>query len=204
MKSKIILIMMLVATVFIASCGKDDDGTNQTDVINPEKFIAKITIGSETTDIEYDENKIVAAGNLLSDYSYEYLAITGTNNDPFIVINLYPPDDHPNSGDVISIQIKASAPKPWTRDKQYTTVYFAQLQYVEEYAIVSYWDDSEERDYISYNRPESMSGKVKLWREGKLLKGEIAQRIGLQSHDNRLMYITLNFELRPEDDDLTD
>jgi len=49
-----------------------------------------------------------------------------------------------------------------------------------------------------------MSGKVKLWRDGKLLKGEIAQRIGLQSHDNQLMYITLNFELRPEDDDLTD
>jgi len=204
MKSRITFIPILFAALFITSCGKDDDGTNQTDVINPEKFSAKIWIGNDITEIEYDENKVVAAGNLLSDYSYEYLAITGTNNDSFIVINLYPPDDHPNAGDVISIQISANAPKPWTREKQYTTVYFAQLQYVEEYAIVSYWDDSEERDYISFNRPESMSGKVKLWREGKLLKGEIAQRIGLQSHDNKLMYIALNFELRPEDDDLTD
>jgi hypothetical protein len=49
-----------------------------------------------------------------------------------------------------------------------------------------------------------MSGKVKLWREGKLLKGEIATRIGLQSYDNRLVYITLEFELRPEDDGLSD
>lgn len=49
-----------------------------------------------------------------------------------------------------------------------------------------------------------MSSKVKLWREGKLLKGEIALRIGLQSRDNYLIYITMNFELRPEDDGLTD
>ena len=104
---------------------------------------------------------------------------------------------------MISVQIKANAPKPWTRDKQYTTVYFAQLQYVEEYAIVSYWDESERRDYISYNRPESMSGKVKLWREGKLLKGEI-RSLGLQSRDNRLIYLTLDFELRPGDDGLSD
>lgn len=203
MKPLTFISVLSFAALFMLSCEKDNNN-NKSDVINPEKFKAKIAIGSNITEIEYDESKIVAAGNLLSDYSYEYLAITGTNNDPFIVINLYPPDDHPNSGDVISIQIKANAPKPWTRDKQYTTVYFAQLQYVEEYAIVSYWDDSEGRDYISYNRPESMSGKVKLWREGKLLKGEITQRIGLQSHDNHLIYITLEFELRPEDDDLTD
>jgi hypothetical protein len=202
MKSVIIVLTMLISAVFISSCGKDENSTKQTEVLSPEKFKAVIT-GELETEIEFDENKIVTAGDLLSDYSYEYLSITGTNNDPFIVLNFYPPDDHPHSDDVISIQIKSKEPKPWTRDHQYTTVYFAQLQYVEEYAIVSYWDDSEERDYISFNRPESMSGKVKVWREGKLLKGEV-QRLGLQSHNNRLIYLTLNFEIRPEDDDLTD
>jgi hypothetical protein len=48
-----------------------------------------------------------------------------------------------------------------------------------------------------------MGGKVKLWREGKLLKGEI-KSLGLMSRDFRLIYLTINFELRPEDDDLTD
>jgi hypothetical protein len=48
-----------------------------------------------------------------------------------------------------------------------------------------------------------MSGKVKLWREGKLLKGEI-RSLGLQSRDNRLIYLTLDFELRPGDDGLSD
>ena len=48
-----------------------------------------------------------------------------------------------------------------------------------------------------------MSKKVKLWREGKLLKGEIIG-MGLQSRDNRLIYLTMNFEIRPEDDGLTD
>ncbi|HCT69969.1 MAG TPA: hypothetical protein DF409_01815 [Bacteroidales bacterium] len=192
---------LLFAALFILSCEKDNSN-NKSGVVNPEKFSAVIT-GELKTEIVYDEDKIVAAGNFLSDYSGEYLSITGTDHDPFIVLNFYPPDDHPFSDDVISVQIKANAPKPWTRDKQYTTVYFAQLQYVEEYAIVSYWDESERRDYISYNRPESMSGKVKLWREGKLLKGEI-RSLGLQSRDNRLIYLTLDFELRPGDDGLSD
>lgn len=168
----------------------------------PEKFKAIIT-GELKTEIEYDENKVVAVGDLLSDYSGEYLVITAINQDVNMSIDFYPPDDHPFSDDVISIQIKSDTPKPWTREKQYTTVFYAQLQYVEEYAIVSYWDDSERRDYVSYNRPESMSGKVKVWREDKLLKGEI-RRLGLQSADNRLIYLTLDFEIRPEDDDLTD
>lgn len=204
MKSKITLITMLLAAVFIASCGKDDNSTKQTDVINPEKFTAKITIGNETTEIEYDENKLVTAGNILTDYSESYLAITSTNLDTDMTINFYPPDNHPLKDDVISIMIATPQLKPWTRDKTYTTVYMAQQPYVEEYAVVSYWDGSENRDFISSIRPESMSSKVKLWREGKLLKGEIALRIGLQSFDNYLIYITMNFELRPEDDGLTD
>ena len=201
MKTLTFITGLCFTALFMISCEKDSKN-NKSEVLNPEKFKAVIT-GEIKTEIEYDEQKVVTAGDLMSDYSSAYLAITGTNNDPFIVISLYPPDDHQYSDDVISIQIKSGTPKPWTKDNQYTTVYFAQLQYVEEYAIVSYWDDSEERDYISYNRPESMSGKVKVWREGKLLKGEII-RLGLQSHDNRLIYLTLNFELRPEDDDLTD
>lgn len=202
MKTQILIIGLFITSLFMMSCEKDKDN-NKSAVINPEKFNAVIT-GEIETEIEFDEQKIVSSGDLLSDNSSEYLSFTATDNDPFIVLNFYPPDDHPNSGDVISIQILANAPKPWTRNNQYTTVYFAQLQYVEEYAIVSYWDDSEGRDYISFNRPESMSRNVKVWREGNLFKGETPQRIGLQSHDNRLIYITLNFELRPEDDDLTD
>ena len=187
--------------LFMMSCEKDKDN-NKSDVINPETYKALIT-GEIKTEIEFDEQKIVAAGDFLKDYSSKYLSFTATNNDPFIVINFYPPDDHPYSDDVISIQIKAKEPKPWTRDGKYTTVYFAQLQYVEEYAIVSYWDTSEERDYVSYNRPESMSKKVKIWRDGKLLKGEI-ERMGLQSRDNKLIYLTMNFEIRPGDENLTD
>lgn len=200
MKTQVFIIGFLVTALAMMSCKKDDN--NKSDVINPEKFKAVIT-GAIETEIEFDEQKIVTAGDLLSDYSSEYLSFTATDNDPFIVINFYPPDDHPNKDDRISIQIKAKAIKPWTRDASYTTVYFAQLQYVEEYAIVNYWDDSEERDYISFNRPESMSKKVKIWREGKLLKGEV-ERMGLQSHDNRLIYVSLNFEIRPGDDGLSD
>ena len=201
MKTLTFITGLCFTALFLISCEKDKNN-NKSEVLNPEKFKAVIT-GELKTEIEYDEQKVVSAGDLLSDYSSAYLAITGTNNDPFIVLNFYPHDDHPYKDDRIAIQIKASTPKPWTRDKQYTTVYFAQLQYVEEYAIVNYWDASEERDYISYNRPESMSKKVKLWREGKLLKGEIIG-MGLQSRDNRLIYLTMNFEIRPEDDGLTD
>lgn len=192
---------LCLTALFMISCEKDSKN-NKSEVLNPEKFKAVIT-GELKTEIEYDEQKFVAAGDLMSNYSSEYLSITGTNYNPSIVINFYPPDDHPFKDDRIAIQIQASKPKPWTIDKQYTTVYFAQLQYVEEYAIVNYWDDSEERDYISFNRPESMSKKVKLWREGKLLKGEIIG-MGLQSRDNRLIYLTLDFEIRPEDDELKD
>jgi hypothetical protein len=204
MKSKIAFIAMLSAAVFMTGCGKDDNGSDQTSVLYPEKFKASITIGTETTEIEFDEDKLVTAGNILTDYAESYLAITSSNLDTDMTINFYPPDNHPLKDDVISIMISTAELKPWTRDKTYTTVFYAQHPYVEEYAVVSYWDASESRDYLSSNRPESMSSKVKLWREGKLLKGEIAARIGLQSYDNRLIYITLNFELRPEDDDLTD
>jgi hypothetical protein len=201
MKTKTSIIGLLFAALFIISCEKDKN-TNKSGVLYPEKFTAIIT-GELKTEIGYDENKVIATGNQMSDYSGEYLVITGTNNDPNIVINFYPPDDHPFSDDVISIQIKSKDPKPWARDKSYTTVYIAQHPYVDEYAIVSYWDESERRDYISSIRPESMSGKVKLWREGKLLKGEI-KSLGLMSRDFRLIHLTLDFELRPEDDDLTD
>jgi len=201
MKKMTLIFGLLFAALFMISCEKDKNN-NKSGVLFPEKFTAIIT-GELKTEIEYDENKVIAAGNLMSDYSGEYLVITGTNNDPNIVINFYPPDDHPFSDDVISIQIKSKDPKPWARDKSYTTVYIAQHPYVDEYAIVSYWDESERRDYISSIRPESMGGKVKLWREGKLLKGEI-KSLGLMSRDFRLIYLTINFELRPEDDDLTD
>lgn len=103
---------MLFAAVFITSCGKDDNGTKQTDVINPEKFTAKITIGNETTEIEYDEDKLVTAGNILTDYSESYLAITSTNLDTDMTINFYPPDNHPLKDDVISIMIVTSQLKP--------------------------------------------------------------------------------------------
>jgi hypothetical protein len=206
MKSKIAFTAMFLAAVFMTGCGKDDDGTNQSSVLNPEKFKAKITYGTgtESTEIEYDEGKLVTAGNILTDDSDSYLAITATNLDAGMTINFYPPDNHPLKDDVISIMIYTQQLKPWARDKTYTTVYVAQHPYVEEYAVVSYWDGSEERDFLSSNRPESMSSKVKLWREGKLLKGEIAARIGLQSYDNQLIYITIEFELRPEDDGLSD
>lgn len=202
MKTPTFITGLFFAALFMMSCEKDSNN-NKAEVVNPEKYKAIITIGTIETIFEYDEEKVVAAGDLLSDNSSAYLSFTATQHDPFIVINFYPPDDHPNKEDRIAIQIKASETKPWTRDKEYTTVYFAQLQYVEEYAIVNYWDESERRDYISYNRPESMSKKVKIWREGKLLKGKI-ERMGLQSRDNKLLYITLDFEIRPGDDGLTD
>lgn len=206
MNPKINFILILFAAVFITSCGKDDDGTNQTSILNPERFKAKITYGTGTEfdEIEFDEGKLVTAGNILTDDSDSYLAITATDLDASMTINFYPPDNSPLKDDVISIMIYTQQLKPWSRDKTYTTVYVAQHPYVEEYAVVSYWDGSEERDFLSSNRPESMSGKVKLWREGKMLKGEIATRIGLQSYDNRLVYITMEFKLRTEDDGLTD
>ena len=201
MKKTTFILGLLFMVLFMMSCDKDKDN-NKSDVINPEKYKAVIA-GSIETEIEYDEQTAVATGGALNGYSREHLSILADNYGNSMIIYIYPPDNHPNKDDIISIQIKANAPKPWSRDKEYATVFFAQLQYVEEYAIVSYWDASEERDYISYNRPESMSKKVKLWREGKLLKGEI-RRIGCVSSDNQLIYLTLDFELRPGEDGLTD
>ena len=201
MKTQTFIIGLFFTALFMVSCEKDKNN-NKSDVINPEKYKAVIS-GSIETEIEYDEQKFVATGDVLNDYSGKYLSISADNYGSSMTINFYPPDDHPNRGDIISIQIKANAPKPWSRDKEYATVFFAQLQYVEEYAIVSYLDASEEIDYISYNYPESMSKKVKLWREGNLLKGEI-RRIGCVSRNNHIVYLTLDFEIRPGDEDLTD
>ena len=122
-----------------------------------------------------------------------------------MTINLYPPYDHERSSDVISISIKTKTPRPWARDNEYITAYINQLSNFEEYAIISYWSDEDRRDYVSYYWFESSNDKIKLWREGKLLKGEI---IGIKlSTFNGSHTVTLEslvFELRPEDDDLTD
>lgn len=202
MKIPTFIIGLFFTAPFMMSCEKDKSN-NKSDVINPEKFKVVIT-GDINTEIEFDEQKIIAAGDFMRFSSSEYLSFTAVDSDPLMVLNFFPPDDHPNKDDRISIQIKARDYKPWTRNGTYNTTYFAQLQYAKEYAIVSYWDESERRDYISFNRPESMSRNVKVWREGKLFKGETPQRIGLQSHDNRLIYITLDFEIRPGDDGLSD
>ena len=202
MKTQILIIGLFITSLFMVSCEKDKDN-NKSEVINPEKFKAVIT-GEINTEIEFDEQKYVAAGDFMRFSSSEYLSFTAVNSDPLMVLNFFPPDDHPNKDDRISIQIKAEDLKPWTKNDTYNTTYFAQLIYADKYAVVSYWDESERRDYISFNRPESMSRYVKVSREGKLFKGELDQRIGLQSHDNRLIYITLDFEIRPGDDGLSD
>lgn len=202
MKTPILIFGLFLTSLFMMSCEKDKSN-NKSEVINPEKF--KITItGDINTEIEFDEQKIVAAGDFMRFNSSEYLSFTAVDSDPLMVLNFFPPDDHPNKDDRISIQIKAKDYKPWTKNDTYNTTYFAQLIYADKYAVVSYWDESERRDYISFNRPESMSKNVKVRREGKLFKGETPQRIGLQSHDNRLIYITLDFEIRPGDDGLSD
>ena len=202
MKTQILIIGLFITSLFMVSCEKDKDN-NKSEVINPEKFKAVIT-GEINTEIEFDEQKYVAAGDFMRFSSSEYLSFTAVDSDPLMVLNFFLPDDHPNKDDRISIQIKAKDYKPWTKNGTYNTTYFAQLIYADKYAVVSYWDESERRDYISFNRPESMSRYVKVSREGKLFKGELDQRIGLQSHDNRLIYITLDFEIRPGDDGLSD
>lgn len=200
---KLTLITFLMAIILI-SC---EDGNSPTGVLNPEKFTAVIT-GEVNTEITFDEDKLLAVAGGNQDFEDEastYLAITATNMDVSMLINLYPPPNHPRSNDVISIQIKSNVPKPWTRDKEYTTPYINQLQNFDEYAIVSYWNDEERRDYVSYYRFESSNDKIKIWREGKMLKGEIRGLKLANFSDSRYVTIErLDFELRPEDDDLTD
>ncbi len=200
---KLPLITFFVSFLMI-SC---EDSNSPTGVLNPEKFTAIIK-GEIDTEITYDEDKVVAAavGNQeFIDEASTYLAITAANSDSFMVINLYPPADHSRSNDVISIQIKSNSPKPWTRDKEYTTPYINQLQNFEEYAIVSYWNDEERRDYVSYYRFQSSNDKVKLWREGRMLKGVIIGHTMANFNGSRFLTIErLDFELRPEDDGLTD
>lgn len=199
---KFTLIAFLMAIILI-SC---EDSNSPTGVLNPEKFSA-VVVGDVSTEITFDEDKLVAVagGQDFEDEASSYLAITATNMDASMVINLYPPPNHPRSNDVISIQIKSNAPKPWTRDKEYTTAYINQLQNFEEYAIVNYWNDEDRRDYVSFYRLESQNHKIKIWREGKLLKGEIrGLRLAIFNASRMVTIERLDFELRTEDDDLTD
>ena len=203
MKTLKLLIITFLISIFLISC---EDSNSPTGVLNPEKFTA-VVVGDVSTEITFDEDKLVAvAGEQdFEDEASSYLAITATNMDASMVINLYPPPNHPRSNDVISIQIKSNAPKPWTRDKEYTTAYINQLQNFEEYAIVSYWNDEDRRDYVSYYRFESSNDKIKLWRDGKLLKGKIrGLRLAIFNASRMVTIERLDFELRPEDDDLMD
>lgn len=199
---KLTLITFLMAIILI-SC---EDSNSPTGILNPEKFTA-IVVGDVSTEITFDEDKLVAVagGQDFEDEASTYLAITATNMDASMVINLYPPPNHPRSNDVISIQIKSNTPKPWTRDKEYTTPYINQLVNIEEYAIVNYWNDEDRRDYVSFYRFESQNHKIKIWKEGKMLKGEIRGLKLAIFNGSRIVTIErLDFELRPEDDDLTD
>jgi hypothetical protein len=200
---KLILFSILMAGLLV-SC---EDRNTPVGVMYPEKFIAIIS-GNINTEIIYDEDKIVAASSgeqHLKDEASTYLAITATNQDPTMTIDLYPPPDHPRSNDIISILIKTTSPRPWARDKEYTTPYINQLSNFEEYAIVSYWSDEDRRDYVSFYRLDSNNKKIKIWREGKLLKGEIGNlRLATFNGSHTISLERLEFELRPEDDGLTD
>ncbi|WP_373522817.1 hypothetical protein [Aquiflexum sp.] len=202
MKTLKLTLITFLLSILLISC---EDSNSPTGVINPEKFTA-VVVGDVSTEITFDEDKLmaVAGGADFEDESNSYLAIT-PSGESSMVINLYPPDNHPRSNDVISITIKTITPKPWTRDKEYTTAYINQLQNFEEYAIVSYWNDEDRRDYVSYYRFESSNDKIKLWREGRLLKGSIRVLQLTNFNGSRMVTIErLDFELRPEDDDLTD
>ena len=201
MKKSTFIIGLFFAALFMMSCEKDKD-TNKSEMMNPEKFKAVIT-GVIATEIEFDESKIANAGDLLRDYSSDYLSFMDLlDNERLMVIRIHPPDDHPYKDDVISIQIQASKPKPWTRNNEYVTRYYTQSQ-IEDNASVTYIDASEQTYYRSYWSIESSDKKIKIWRVGKLLKGEIIG-LGLESQDNKLIHLTLNFEIRPGDDGLTD
>ncbi|WP_158856442.1 hypothetical protein [Lunatibacter salilacus] len=204
MKTLKLPMIAFLMSILLVSC---EDDNSPTGVLNPEKFTAVIT-GDVNTEITYDEDKFVAVAGGNQDFEEEastYLAITAGNSDASMVINLYPPADHPRSNDVLSISIKTNASKPWTKDKEYTTAYINQLQNFEEYAIVSYWSDEDRRDYVSFYRFESSNGKVKLWREGRLLKGSIrVLKLATFNGSRNVTIERLDFEMRPEDDDLID
>jgi hypothetical protein len=58
---------------------------------------------------------------------------------------------------------------------------------------------------VSFYRFESQNHKIKIWREGKMLKGEIRGLKLAIFNGSRIVTIErLDFELRPEDEDLTD
>lgn len=85
MKTPILIFGLFLTSLFMMSCEKDKSN-NKSEVINPEKF--KITItGDINTEIEFDEQKIVAAGDFTRFTTSEYLSFTAVDSDPLMVLN---------------------------------------------------------------------------------------------------------------------
>ena len=121
-----------------------------------------------------------------------------------MTLNFYPPDDNPRAGDVLSVTIKAPEVKPWTQSNEYITAYINQLQQYDSYAIVSYWNDVEERDYVSYYRFENTSNSVLIETDGDMLTGEVTNMtLATFNGSHQITIRDFTFRMRPGDEGWT-
>ncbi|WP_144607162.1 hypothetical protein [Algoriphagus algorifonticola] len=196
-KIKIILVLLTVLTF---SCKDKDD----TEPFNYEYFSVDIT-GDISGKIVYDESKYVGTEgeSILTDDFDTYLMITATEFDRIMTLNFYPPDDNPRAGDVLSVTIRGKELKPWTQSEQYTTAHISQLQQYDGYAIVSYWNEAEQRDYVSYYRFENTSNAVTINTDGDMLTGEVTGlRLETFNGSHFIRIDNFSFRMRPGDEGL--
>lgn len=194
-------LLLLLISVVAFSCQKDDD----MEPFDYEYFSVDIT-GDVSGNIVYDESKYVGTEGetLLTDDFDTYLMVTATEFDRTMTLNFYPPDDNPRAGDVLSVTIKAPELKPWTQSNEYITAYINQLQQYDDYAIVSYWNDAEERDYVSYYRFENTSNSVIIETDGDMLTGEVASMtLATFNGSHQITINDFTFRMRPGDEGWT-
>lgn len=191
--------LLLLFISFLAfSCQKEDD----VQPFDYEYFSVDIT-GDISGKIVYDESKYVGTEgeSLLTDDFDTYLMITASEFDRIMTLNFYPPDDNPRAGDVLSVTIRGKELKPWTQSDQYTTAYINQLQQYDGYAIVSYWNEAEQRDYVSYYRFENTSNSVKIETDGDMLTGEVkSMTLATFNGSHQITIRDFTFRMRPGDE----
>lgn len=207
MKTKLLAGALLLILLQVLGCKKDFVNKSG-NLPDPEQYELKANNNDPTFTYSYDESKYVGAstgGNNEDDFDTYLDLIPGGRSSNTMTVILYPPPGHARTGDALAITIKSEKYDPWTFDNNYNTTYIAQIPYTSRYAQVSYWDDANEIDYISSNRPENMSKQVILKRIGNLLHGEIKSLTLVDNSGNRSFTINdLRFQVRPSDNPLID
>lgn len=196
---------LLIMMIFLA-CSKDES-QNQTNNENyPYEKYELVLTGDFVDEYSFDESLYVAVGGELDPIYETYLdVVPNQSNGTDMLITLYPPPGHPLENNFIGITIRSEDPQPWSLDKAYIPSHHSAIPYINEYAIVEYWDDDNSKSYVSRYIFQASETKVKLTREGDLLHGELMGcKLTTFNGQGQVTIQSLQFRLRPSDSDLID